>query len=1110
MPHPYYIEIAKLRHLPSQRVRYARMLSVLKRICLAESADFHSDFSTLFSRLYAVCLHLGIDYRVADRLRRHLRQVLHEGVQPDDAEEEAAVADLCHFVRQVYGQPVPAGLPCEVRPVQPLRAKPVYEAVRALVLAVLSPQQMQAVCEGEERVVEVGTNYLYAGAPVMLLDVGVQPDGTWRAAMVVLEPDFLIDVTSLTACMKPYGHTPLNYLLRMLSPMVCTAPILLGQAANQFMDDCIHTPPAELDWQVSMRRHFADYALEYTCLPAEQVGKDYFEQARRHFEHIAQSVQERFPSPEVGIRLDEVILEPAFICPTLGLRGRLDVATQDFRHVLELKSGKADEFHYGHPAPQHEHLMQMSLYGEMLCRNFHLEWHDIRQMLFYSRYPEFFNERPSAQAIADAMEVRNGVMCLLHRLTTDEAANLLRQLTPEALNVNGMGGRFYHDYLLPQIERVTQPLQQGMADPLTAAYFTTFLSFVLRELFCSKTTDNRPDSLRGFASTWTADTHTKLLAGNMLTSLSLVKAEGDRGVERVTFSIPNYDDLFIPNFNKGEMVQCYENADGTGNVTNRQLLRGYVEELTPDSITLTLAMPQRNLHLFEAALYTIEHDASDGPAMQAVRNLFSLLTASPRRRNLLLARAEATVTDKGALRGEYPAYTADTVQRMRQADDFFLLVGPPGTGKTNVALRAMVQETWLEMQSESGDTYPRAIMVSAYTNRAIDEVCGMLEGLCAECPGLDYLRIGSPTHCDAAYVPRLLHTRAAAWHNRREALEALLRVPVVVGTVTTLTNSQMLFAIKRFRVAFIDEASQILEPQALGLLCAQRDGQDCIEKFVFIGDHKQLPAVVQTPRKQTAVTSNLLQGIGLTNLANSHFERLHRLFTTQGKHELVGMLHRQGRMHPDICSFVNRHFYGAALEAVPLEHQQEALNWSHAATPFERLVASTRMALVDVKQTPGAENLRANVPEAEAVALLVQAIVQMHKKAERRLNAPHDIGIIVPFRNQIACVRQALCRHGVAQASDFTIDTVECYQGSQRDYILFSTTVSEDWQLDMLSSIDEVEGTDVDRKLNVAITRARRQFFLIGDAALLSRNAVYGALIRSLTPLEAAAVSPHA
>ena len=168
------------------------------------------------------------------------------------------------------------------------------------------------------------------------------------------------------------------------------------------------------------------------------------------------------------------------------------------------------------------------------------------------------------------------------------------------------------------------------------------------------------------------------------------------------------------------------------------------------------------------------------------------------------------------------------------------------------------------------------------------------------------------------------------------------------------------------------------------------------------------------------------------------------------------------------------------------------------------------MALVDVKQTPGAENLRANVPEAEAVALLVQAIVQMHKKAERRLNAPHDIGIIVPFRNQIACVRQALCRHGVAQASDFTIDTVECYQGSQRDYILFSTTVSEDWQLDMLSSIDEVEGTDVDRKLNVAITRARRQFFLIGDAALLSRNAVYGALIRSLTPLEAAAVSPHA
>ena len=83
-----------------------------------------------------------------------------------------------------------------------------------------------------------------------------------------------------------------------------------------------------------------------------------------------------------------------------------------------------------------------------------------------------------------------------------------------------------------------------------------------------------------------------------------------------------------------------------------------------------------------------------------------------------------------------------------------------------------------------------------------------------------------------------------------------------------------------------------------------------------------------------------------------------------------------------------------------------------------------------------------------------------------------------------------------------TIDTVECYQGSQRDYIIFTTTISRPYQLDILSVCQQVGDTEVDRKLNVAITRARKQFYLVGNRDLLSRNALYDALICSCKSLE--------
>ena len=205
-------------------------------------------------------------------------------------------------------------------------------------------------------------------ATLQLLEEGVRVNVVNGGELVILEPDYLIDVSSLTACVKPYGTSPLNYLLAQLQPRQTTRPILLGNAANQFMDDCTHS--ATIDFAESMQTHFRQSLLDYACHHApEEIDVSYFKEARQHFDNIRQIVQQAYASPEVGIALDQVLLEPAFICATLGLRGRLDVMTADHRRIVELKSGKAEDFRPP-VRPKEEHVLQMALYKEMLHFNF--------------------------------------------------------------------------------------------------------------------------------------------------------------------------------------------------------------------------------------------------------------------------------------------------------------------------------------------------------------------------------------------------------------------------------------------------------------------------------------------------------------------------------------------------------------------------------------------------------------------------------------------------------------------------------------------------------------------------------------------------------------------
>ena len=386
----------------------------------------------------------------------------------------------------------------------------------------------------------------------------------------------------------------------------------------------------------------------------------------------------------------------------------------------------------------------------------------------------------------------------------------------------------------------------------------------------------------------------------------------------------------------------------------------------------------------------------------------------------------------------------------------------------------------------------------AYTNRAVDEICHTLSAIN---PAPEYIRIGQELNCAPDFRPRLMKHVIGNATSRKEIYEKLAPVRVFAGTISSLCSQTELFSLKVIDVAIIDEASQVLEPQLLPLLCATTPvnrgdynlNRLAIGKFILIGDHKQLPAVVSQPREMSRVTEDSLQAIGLTDCRNSLFERLHRLNSLQGTEGIVEMLHRQGRMHPSICEFVNRNYYNGGLDAVPLPHPQKPLAFGIRPDDdrWTAFVAGTRMAFISVQADEAEYYIKSNKREAETVAHLVHTLCQLHSRSGIPFSPCKQIGIIVPFRAQIAMIRKALAERHIPDTTGITIDTVERYQGSQRDIIIFSTTVSRPYQLPILSEPVMTDGRELDRKLNVALTRARKQFFMTGNETLLRKCTAY-------------------
>ena len=1107
------------------RTRNKMMHDTLILCCHEGVKDTKQAFGNLFSQVDYLCKARGI--KIADKIaiqtmRRHSNS--QEPLSSEDLKYDARA--LAVFISAVFEVDVPHELniliPHNNRPYQKgleinnRRIRCIVKSWDGDFIRVDIDQDADEeeflVCLKDEAN-NIDHTYLCEimeeGMQLNLLDCQVrQPVITPR--LIIVEPDYLIDISSIAACFTEFGHHPLLHLLNQMKPRANTQATLLGNFAGAALDDIINSH-GKYQVNETIKSNFREKALEFCTCPWFD-GKKFYTDANLQAFNLQQVVDILFPRTASQAKMNafrgegiydrkKAILEPSFVCEALGIQGRVDLMTTDCKLLVEQKSGRNLNIETHQADPSYHsyqlvpHYVQLLLYYGVLQHNFKLGNNLVNIRLLYSKYQPQDGLMVVAyyqKLFKEAIEYRNQLVAASFEIAKKGFEHAINEFTPDVLNVTGTQDFFYNKYLKPQLAAITDPLHT--LSHLEEAYFCRMMTFVLREQMISKVGAQEGTNTSS-SDLWTMPLAEKKDAGNIYTDLHITKKEESgegNGYDTITLSVPEQGKDFLPNFRIGDMVYLYTyKLKEEPDVRKAILYKGVLQEIHTHEIVVHLNDGQQNADIFEMDKpYAIEHGATDASTGGSIRNLHQLICAPQKKRDLLLGQRAPRRNTTLQLTKHYDDVLDDIILRAKQAEDYFLLVGPPGTGKTSRALKFMVEEAL-------NDGTGSSILLMSYTNRAVDEICEMLVD-----SGIPFLRLGSEYACDERFRPYLIEKAIAQCPKLEAIRQYIIGTRVIVGTTSMMTSKPFIFNLKHFKLAIIDEASQILEPNLIGLLSA-------VDKFILIGDYKQLPAVVQQNEKDSSIPTihdsqtngvidmSILQDICLTNCRNSLFERLIHWEDHEKRTDFIGILRRQGRMHPDIAEFPNKMFYRREkLEPVPCPHQLEtALQYSlPSQDALDDMLKLHRMVFIpsDFCKEPNVSD-KINANEAAIVTDLLRRI---HRYYGSLFDPQKTVGVIVPYRNQIAMVRKGIEKFGIPELEKISIDTVERYQGSQRDVIIYSFTIQNIWQLDFLAGNSFVEdGQIIDRKLNVAITRARKQMIMTGNPEILRNNQIFNELM---------------
>jgi DNA replication ATP-dependent helicase Dna2 len=512
---------------------------------------------------------------------------------------------------------------------------------------------------------------------------------------------------------------------------------------------------------------------------------------------------------------------------------------------------------------------------------------------------------------------------------------------------------------------------------------------------------------------WAKPLHERVAAGRAIGPLRVAEVEQVKQRCLVHFE-PSLADVAL--FQEGHPVLLSRN-DPEGDDMVRAMFHG----LTPKGITVSVpgaaTLPERDG-------WTLDEEMID--LTEIYLRALDELAATAHGRDVVLPVLLGNTGDELDLEAQdkFVASLNDTGLDKSQSDAvanclaaarFHLVQGPPGTGKTF----ALAKLVW-QLVAEGN-----RVLVTAFTHRAIHHALRKIRPMVA-CP---VFKVSDPFPHDAegiVFKDRFSETGLQDHPG-----------PYVIGcTPFSLFTSRAAEA--RFDVAVIDETSQMrVEAAIMPMLRAQR--------WFFFGDKQQLPPVAMRPVPDPA--------------ADSVFARL----SVHGEHT---MLETTYRMNEPLTRWPSENFYQGRLLAHRTNAARRFLLQSDSARS-QCLGPESAMVSVVVNHEG---NRACSDEEADETAALIEEML-------RGGLPPGEIGVVVPFRAQAAKIRSLLRFRRFSDLPDIsklTVDTVERFQGQEREAMIVSFVVSEDAFMDRIGTF-----ITYPQRLNVAVTRARTKVLLV-------------------------------
>ena len=451
---------------------------------------------------------------------------------------------------------------------------------------------------------------------------------TLQPQLIVVEPDFLLDISSLAACFSDYGHHPIAYTFGRLKPAANTQAILLGNFAGAALDDIINQSRFQVN--DTIRHSFYEQALQFcTCkdFNPQQFKADALVQVANIQEAVTQfftfhSIPEQ-SSPTRSLSLF-TLLEPSFVCEHLGLQGRVDLMTQDMHLLVEQKSGKNWQLEHKAPIPYSEsHYVQLLLYYGIFRYNFHLPADKVDIRLLYSRYPAkqgLLIVNYYQQLFHEAIRLRNQIVAQEIQIAHKGFAHIEPQLSADTLNERNVQNKLFEHFVRPQTEQLLAPLKA--LSETERHYVERMLTFVYREQLAQKIGVQEGQG-GAVANLWNMPLAEKRDTGSIFYGLRILHKEQSSdysGYDRLILSIPDMGDDFLPNFRRNDMVCLYAYKDQP-DICASILYKGVIERLTDHEVTVRLNDGQQNADVFADTTYAIEPSFSDRSMNKNVTNI---------------------------------------------------------------------------------------------------------------------------------------------------------------------------------------------------------------------------------------------------------------------------------------------------------------------------------------------------------------------------------------------------------------------------------------------------------------------------------------------------------